>query len=109
MKRWIGHALLTAGALAALLVIGRPASADLVGVTINSKGTASGGYAVVSGTITGNSVYYDHVFEIYVVIQQIVRGHVVAQGSVEIYDVGPDVFLTKPWSFVVPANEGSPP
>ena len=52
MKRWMGPALWTAGALMALLAIGRPASADLVGVTINPKGTASGGYAVVSGTLT---------------------------------------------------------
>lgn len=111
MKRWIGHALLTAGALVSLLAGGRPAAADLIGVTVNSKGSVSGGSAVVSGTITSNAFVFGGCFDyasIYVQVQQIVRGHVVAEGTWGTDDPI-QVALTQPWIFAVPPNDDSPP
>jgi hypothetical protein len=97
MKQWMARATVTAGALLALLAFGKPASADLIGITINPRGTVSSGSAIVSGTLTSNDPYGDYAY-LSVSVQQIVRGHVVAYGRGDWEGV---VNLAQPWSFAV--------
>jgi hypothetical protein len=92
MNGWMVRTWVTAGALLALLAIGKPASASVT-ITINSRGTVSGGVATVSGTLTSDVGEW---VALGVYLSQFTRGRGLADGINGTYGFVPAGQVT-PW------------